>query len=545
MYVKRLIEFAEAHPELFPPLGFQKKKVDWIVFIDEKKLTFYESEKLELIVPVIARSGSGATPTLLVDKPDYVFGWAPSDKEQQRSHERHASYVKLLKRYAEATNDNDVHALLAALNGPIDIPKNMKLGDFIVFSNRDGDYLHEKDIVIEFWSRYIQPEPDEHSFIAPCMFCGVEAPVMERHSINFVVNRERTKLISANKNAYESHNNKFSYGAPTCYVCEQKYGQALEYLLQKNPKQSSGEHMFSIGDITYVYWLRGSASQVNVANAFISMQGTDLAEMKNQLNQVFSGQTEHADFTNFCLLVVSANKGRLIVREYMEESMGSIHNRILRFLDAQQIGRDRLYGVYALAGVIHQKPSTQMNIIDVQDWMNWIFKARPLPGRILTSLIKRIQAEGSMYPIHAAVVKSWMTSQNERRELTMTTDHTNKTTGYLLGRVFALLEKIQGEATNPKNTLGSRFFGSASTTPNAVMGLLLKNAQHHLDKIRSSNVGRAVNLDKKLRELLKDIRTFPATMQLAEQAEFALGYYHEKESLWTKEEEMTDVPTIK
>src|SRR5699024_9725448 len=79
---------------------------------------------------------------------------------------------------------------------------------------------------------------------------------IERHSIDFYVSGERTKMISANKNAYESQGNKHSTVAPTCYMCEQKYGQTLEYLLQNKPNTSYGNHMFKVGDVTYVYWFR-------------------------------------------------------------------------------------------------------------------------------------------------------------------------------------------------------------------------------------------------------------------------------------------------
>ena len=543
MYVKRLIEFAEEHPNLFPPLGYGVKKIDWIVDIEQSGVTFNEVAKQEMVVPVISRS-SGVKATLLVDKPDYVFGWSDKESGREKSKERHEAYVQLLKEYVEATNDDDVRQLIEVLQQPIDYPETLKLGHFIVFRIRDEEFLHRKVAVKRFWSDYVKPVADEKSAETTCMFCGEKAPIMRRHSINFVVDGERTKMISANKNAYESHGNKNSTVAPTCYVCEQKYGKALEYLLQREPRTSRGTHMFSVGDLTYVYWFKKDDEQLSEEmkmHQFFSMQseeiGNDLQSMQNALDQVFGKRSEEYHFNNFCLLVLSANKGRLVVRDYVEESMGTLYDRINTYLEAQQVGSNRLYSIYTLAGAIYNKANTQLQKVDIRDWFNWAFQGQPLPGRILIALMKRIQAEGAMYAHHAAVLKSWLVSQRGRREWTVSIDYENKQPAYVLGRTFAVLEKIHQEAIGSKDTLASRFFGSASTTPLAVFGMLIKNAQHHLVKIGGKNEGRKVNLDKKLTELLGEVEAFPSTLRLTEQAEFALGYYHQKEDLWKKKED--------
>src|SRR5699024_12091744 len=51
--------------------------------------------------------------------------------------------------------------------------------------------------------------------------------------------------------------------APTCFECEQKYGKSLEYLLarHKDRKLVGGPHMYSVGGVTYVYWIRKDRSE--------------------------------------------------------------------------------------------------------------------------------------------------------------------------------------------------------------------------------------------------------------------------------------------
>lgn len=539
MYVNRLIEFAEIHDDKLSPLGFKDKKIDWIVDIEEDRFTFSPIEK-EYSVPEAARS-SNTKPFLIVDKPDYVFGMYEKETEKKRSGERHEAYKALLDEYVKNTNDRDVKLLRKLLdNKPFEKRSDMKMGDFIIFRIRHEDYLHESNSVKAFWKRYIQPQKDKKTTILPCMFCHNDNPVMERHTINFLIGPDRTKMISANENAYESHGLKNSLSAPTCYECEQKYGKALEYLLQRNKNKPGGPHMFRVGDVTYIYWVRGKEQIGNVMSVFTSPTEEQTSEdMKDLLNQSFRGIAIDRDVNNFCLLALSSNKGRLVVREYVEDSIGNIKERIQSFFNAQSVGNKRYYGIYTLAATMYTEPRNQMQKYPLEEWMGWFLYGRRLSGRILIPILKRVQGEGKMYPQHAAAIKSWLVSQNKGVEWTVSQDEENRSEAYVTGRIFAILEKIQRQAINSDNTIATKFFGSASTTPRAVMGLLIRNAQHHLAKIRNNDrtKGIAVNLDRDLGQALEIINEFPSTLGLAEQGEFALGYYHERQKSFTAKKE--------
>ena len=55
---------------------------------------------------------------------------------------------------------------------------------------------------------------------------------------------------------------------------------------------------------------------------------------------------------------------------------------------------------------------------------------------------------------------------------------------YCLGRLFAVLEKLQADAIgSPGSTITDRFYGAASATPAAVFASLLRKAQHHIAKL--------------------------------------------------------------
>ena len=114
----------------------------------------------------------------------------------------------------------------------------------------------------------------------------------------------------------------------------------------------------------------------------------------------------------------------------------------------------------------------------------------------------------------------------------MVLDRERQDVSYLLGRLFAVLEKAQSDAVPGANTtIRDRFYGSASATPCVAFPLLMKLAQHHISKSKFS-----VYLDKLVQEIMGGVRTFPTHLNLEGQGLFAIGYYHQKQDLYKSKE---------
>ena len=113
----------------------------------------------------------------------------------------------------------------------------------------------------------------------------------------------------------------------------------------------------------------------------------------------------------------------------------------------------------------------------------------------------------------------------------------NEDPAYRLGRLFATLEKTQEDALGSVNAgIRDRFYSSASATPGSVFPRLMRTYQHHLSKMEG---GLKVNRERLIQEILDPLERFPSFLNLQAQGLFAIGYYHQRKSFFTKKEDLT------
>ena len=133
--------------------------------------------------------------------------------------------------------------------------------------------------------------------------------------------------------------------------------------------------------------------------------------------------------------------------------------------------------------------------------------------------------------LRAAIIKAYL-NRNHQLHLPMSLDTTRTDPAYLLGRLFAVLEKTQQDALPEINaTIRDRFYSAASATPGAVFPRILRTYQHHLGKLEG---GFKVNRERLVQEIVDAIRDFPAHLHLQQQGQFAIGYYHQRKDLFSK-----------
>ena len=166
----------------------------------------------------------------------------------------------------------------------------------------------------------------------------------------------------------------------------------------------------------------------------------------------------------------------------------------------------------------------------------------PYPLSLLSQLITRIRADGDVNGLRVAMMKAVLERRFRKgfieEGVPMSLNNESQNRAYLLGRLFAVLERIQYQALGELNAgIADLYYGSASAVPFSVFPRLLSGAKHHLSRLRKDKAGMAVNLDKDLGEIIAELpETFPRHLSIDEQGRFAIGYYHQKQSYFAKKE---------
>ena len=176
-----------------------------------------------------------------------------------------------------------------------------------------------------------------------------------------------------------------------------------------------------------------------------------------------------------------------------------------------------------------------------------ILAGRPYPSALLTGVLRRVQIEGladkesrkdyrDAQHRRCAIIRACLI-RNHTLEVPVALDTDRTDPPYLLGRLFAVLERIQENALGDINrTIKDTYYGSASTTPAAIFPRLIALSRHHLNKIEQR--GQRVKREQELGSVIEGLAAFPPTLAPVGQGLFAIGYFHQRQSYFTKQPEL-------
>lgn len=289
------------------------------------------------------------------------------------------------------------------------------------------------------------------------------------------------------------------------------------------------------------------------------------------------GKGQHWEDERQFYIIGATGGGRGAIKYWQQGTVSEIFDRVYQHLvDMNIISRDGfvdeenpplrcLYNIVSTVSPVSSSPSSkkfQLNL--VQSIVESILNGTPYPLTLQQACIRRIpqilrqksnkekKEYKKRFDLCAAILKGCINRKarvyKHLKELDMALDKQNDNIAYLSGRLFAVFEQVQraalGKGVNA--TIRDRFYDSASTRPNTVMGPLFRLSNHHLSKLYKETPGLAVFFDKLLNEITELISTkekaFPATFSLDEQSLFAVGYYHQKVYTYNKKED-ADNPT--
>ncbi len=560
MLLQRLCEYADVIG--LPPPMYQKVAIRYSIRLDQDGnrpqlidcATQTNKRGIELPAPDCMRS-SADRPILFADHAEYTLGIPRKNSTAESAHRRHSLYLELVKECVLAVRDPTVVAVLrflATFNAQS--PGFTLSEDFdptakITFEVSVGPQMIrpiDLPAVQQFWAQKMAP--GDTSQLMQCLVCGEERPPVARLPIKIRSipggQPSGMALISANASAFESFGLEKSRIAPTCEACGQRFGTALNTLLEQPDTR------VTISSLVYVFWTR---QQLPFQFGSI-VSRAEPASVQRFLTAAWRSKETQIDLAPFYAAALSASNARIVVRDWIETTLGSAQAHLRRYFQLQHIvdtaGVPRWFPLWQLANATISKKSKEKPGPQVgKALLHLALSGGPLPRWLLYQVVRSIRADREVQPSQAAVIKmvllsredlSWIghsipfdaTPNTRERENDMVElDLTCNDAAYLCGRLLAELAEIQYQALGDiSSSIIDRYYGTASSAPASVFGRLLRGAQPHMAVLNRDKKGAYFRLDEQLQEILSHFeeKKFPATLDLMAQGRFALGFYQQR-----------------
>jgi CRISPR-associated protein Csd1 len=234
---------------------------------------------------------------------------------------------------------------------------------------------------------------------------------------------------------------------------------------------------------------------------------------------------------------LAPNSARIAVVYWSEQSVKEFAKHILKHFEDMEITDNRpeqkpyrgLHTMMANITLGGKASEVQPNLPDAV--IRSIMQELPYPETLFASCIRRIRADQGVYITRAAIIKGYLNRlNNQHKKLNIMLDKENTNQGYVCGRLFATLDRIQERANNI-HSIRERYMNAASATPAAVFATLLNLSVHHAEKL---DRGGQIFLEKLKAEILEKISPngFPSHLDLNDQGRFFVGYYHQRQDFF-------------
>ena len=584
--LRELVELAQIlqKEEKLLPTGYklfsEQSPIRWVLHIkDGRLLHLEESEIKNKGRPVRQRSGKASTknvkPYLLVDEARFALG-IPEPGREKETMLLHEGFKKLLDELYTETQDHDVEDIINYLNDKtspsgFDAIEPRDVVTFMVEGKKDNpEYVFEKTPVNKFWEGYVAKEFTSE-FKGTCGVCGKPAYLLQTLPMEVFVSGQKCQMSSFNKSAFESLGRTQTTNASLCFACGMKAAQALNYLFKEDAHHTVvvrndawGASASPLQTQVAVYWMKleekGGGDEHSDFIALLSRPlaretfevKETLALLENFLKLPWSGKSAPLSMTgnNFYLAILSANKARLVLREWISVSIHILKEKLADYVSALSVvgssgTSSKFFPIPVLLDAVKDSnPNTIRGLIKTA------YLGYPPPPGLLESSVRRIRipkdrGSWAIHPIISAM-KLALTFGNKKEVIAMERlDSERNNPAYLSGRLLAVLEEIQQRSANWKlnTTLVDRFYGAASTSPATAFPVLIKLAETaHLPKLRKSQWGyqRMRGLLEEILSRLGDSGGFSSALPLKDQGWFALGFYHQRAALAAERKEKSE-----
>lgn len=573
--------------ECTPPEGMGSEKVFWEIVLSEKgelknirSLSWGDGKNGDdyrvMLVPrpLNERRSSNVKPYFLCDTAEYLLGLGGKKSIKKRDESR-----RLHEAVLENCDASAAHAMLKffsqdftmgewntdRLEDVLSYKKANNRSNLLVFRFQDSggkeSFVHELPLIIDAWNDYRarHPESEVHG---QCFVTGREATLVRVFLpvTGFPgAQSSGASLISFNCGSFNSYGKTQAYNASISERVAFGAGTALKILLADSKRR------VPLGDTVFTFWSDRSAPDEDdlfwaiLKDERPSEDAGNVKRVQRALDSIKKGRPLGGDFdvsVRYYVLGISPNAARLSVRFFETATLGEVATHFTQYLkdiemvDVQILSLFQLIRQCAVRGEPKNIPSTLVN-----PCVQAMLTGNRFPRSLLSTLLSRMRADHGSYEVkgttykvtdqRVSLIKACLVRGKRFQEVPITREseidvalnRENNRTGYLLGRLFAVMERAQSAALGTTNaTIRDKYIGSASVTPARVMPTLMHGCQNHLSDLRKKKPGLNDFLEKELDEIvgkkLSD-NPYPGTLSMEEQGEFFIGYYQERVYLWT------------
>jgi CRISPR-associated protein Csd1 len=556
------------------PRGWFRGKIDFVIVLNHEgkferldcEQTIKDGKRLShpCLLPYIGKQAlkhtmSGKDANLLWDNATFVLGLGKNGSTKL------ASFSTTINERLGNLNDPAIKAVLRFLE---DGQRDSATFSPVIQHSEYGEEIGEGRVSLTFQFLgdshrfvFLRPgikarvseaiEPSEQT--GTCLVTGTENEQIELcHLVikNLYGARKDPNLVSFNQPAFNSFGKDQSANAPVSKAAAFAYTTALNYLTARDSRQR-----LQAGDSTVVFWsARDTELETRISDFFSEPPKDDPDRGVRAVASLFKAVETGAFVrdegkTMFFVLGMAPFGPRIAVRLWIVDTVAGMAGKICRHFEDTRIAhgprdKDTLSLFRLLVSTATQGKSENISPNIGGDVMRAILEGLPYPQTLLQAAIRRIRAEHDITYPRASIIKACLNrstrfnNPKQKEELHVTLDMTNINIGYRLGRLFATLERIQSRkftqtgGKEPNSTIRDKYYGSASGTPVAVFGTLIRLSKHHLANLE--NAGERINFEKLLGEIMCGINDFPPHLQLDDQGRFAIGYYHQMHDFFTK-----------
>jgi len=571
MILRALCDYYERKRDDLAPFGFEEKEIPYFIIISKDgkfvqlEANFEIEDGKNVVRPVRVPKASGRsgaksyeTAYCLWDHYGYIAeqpkiakpGAKPNKKDIDDAAKQHLSFKALVKAlHKDIPHDEGVIAVDKFLNNVEELEKLksdevwqdcLKIkGCNLTFRLVGEPYLICQSSRVIDWVRN-QPIPEENVHDGFCLVSGKLDKIVRLHDSVSGVNQKPAPLAAINDSAYTSFGKDKGFNFPVSADSSFQYATALNHLLRKKSRNK-----FRVLETSYVCWAEKQSSFENSFSLLFS-EPSDNPDMNIEAinglyTSIHSGAyREHNGQTRFFVLGLAPNSARIVVRFWQVGTVSEFADKIGQwFEDVDILGRDHhgfppLKKLLRALALQYKDDNVPPNL--PADVVRSILTGGKLPQTFLQATLRRIRAEqGHVSYARACSLKAYLNRQyrlsTNQRGLTVSLNKEETRIGYCLGRLFAVLEKLQQDAQPGINaTIRDRYYSSASCTPKTVFGTLVRLSTHHLKKLEKPEYRRSA--EKRIEEIMRLIPEFPAHLNLENQGLFAIGYYHQKPDLY-------------